>query len=153
MSLIEPFNTDSVLLDLEAVDKAGILKEMVAHAVAAKSLPSARREQVLEMLVEREQRGSTAFGKGIAMPHARVPKLRKGCGVVARAPAGVDFRAVDGEPVQVFVMLVSPDSRAEEHLATLRWISAAARDADFRSFIVQASTAEQVLEVLRERVP
>ena len=119
----------------------------------AKALPGARRDEVLKILTDREERGSTAFGGGMAVPHARVPRLRKAFGLVARSQAGIDFKAVDGEPVKVFVMLVSPESRSDEHLATLRWISMAARDPDFQSFILQAKTPEDVLEVLHERAP
>ena len=106
MSLDEVFREECVILELQADVKQAALEEMVAHAVSSKLLPPARREQVLEILLEREARGSTAFGGGIAMPHARVPKLRRSCGVIARAPGGVDFRAVDGEDVHVLVMLV-----------------------------------------------
>jgi mannitol/fructose-specific phosphotransferase system IIA component (Ntr-type) len=153
MSTIEPFRSESVLLDLSSELKSAVLEEMIAHAVTNKLLPSPRKDQVLEIVTEREARGTTAFGGGIAMPHARVPSLRKNCGIVARSQDGIDFRAVDGEPVQVLVMLISPESRADEHLATLRWLSAAARDPDFKSFILQASTPEQVLDVLQERAP
>ena len=74
-------------------------------------------------------------------------------GLVARSVEGLEFRAIDGEPVHVFLMLISPESRADEHLATLRWISQMARDQDFVSFIRQAQTAEAVLDVLQERAP
>jgi mannitol/fructose-specific phosphotransferase system IIA component (Ntr-type) len=70
---------------------------------------------------------------------------------VARSRHGVDFRAIDGEPVHVFVMIVSPESRADEHLGLLRWISGCARDPDFVSFIRQARDAAGILEVLQER--
>ena len=114
-------------------------------------LPRTRRTQVLEALLEREKRGSTGLGRGIAIPHAKIAGLRAHAGLVARSGAGLDFRAVDGERVHVLVMLISPDTRQEEHLATLRWVSLMARDPDFVSFIRQARTAEDIFEVLRER--
>ncbi len=150
---LEVFTRESVLLDLAGDTKEQILEVIVDHAIASKALPRTRKEQVLEILVEREGRGSTAFGKGIAVPHARVAGLRKSVGVVARSVEGVDFKSIDGEPVHVFLMLISPESRADEHLATLRWISQSVRDPDFLSFIRQARSPEDVLDVLQERAP
>jgi mannitol/fructose-specific phosphotransferase system IIA component (Ntr-type) len=141
------------MLDLQADSKHAALEAMVRFAIDAKVLPRTRRDQVIEALAEREARGTTALGGGVAIPHAKIPGLQRVAGLVARSVEGLDYRAIDGEPVHVFVMLISPESRADEHLATLRWISVAARDPDFPSFIRQASTAEEVLEVLRERAP
>jgi len=150
---LEVFTLDTVLMDLTGDTKEQILEVLVDHAIASKSLPRTRKEQVLEILVEREGRGSTAFGKGIAVPHARIAGLRRSVGVVARSVEGVDFKSIDGELVHVFLLLISPESRADEHLATLRWISQSVRDPDFLSFIRQARTATDVLDVLRERAP
>jgi mannitol/fructose-specific phosphotransferase system IIA component (Ntr-type) len=141
------------LLEIPGGSKDEILESLVGHAIACKALPRGRKEQVLEVLIERESRGSTAFGKGVAVPHARIPGLKKAAGIVARSAEGVDFRAIDGEPVHAFLLLISPENRADDHLATLRWISGAVRDPDFVSFIRQAQTAEAVLDVLQERAP
>ena len=151
--LLDTFTTANVLLDLGEGSKAQVLEAMVDHAVAAKALPKARKPQVLDALVAREERASTAFGGGMAMPHCKIDGLKKTAGVIARSVEGVEFKSVDGEPVHVFILLISPESRSEEHLATLQWISQAARDPDFQSFIRQARSAEDVIEVLQERAP
>lgn len=145
------FSPEAIVPELRGTTRDEILDEMVRAAVAAGVLPRARKAQVLEALLQREQRGSTGLGRGIAIPHAKIAGLRAHAGVVARSPAGVDFRAVDGERVHVLVMLISPDARQEEHLATLRWVSLMARDPDFCSFIRQARSAAEIYEVLRER--
>jgi len=145
------FSPRAIVADLQAATRDDVLDEMVRAAVAAGVLPRTRRAQVLGALMDREQRGSTGLGRGIAIPHAKIAGLRNHAGIVARSVGGIDFRAIDGERVHVMVMLVSPDSRHEEHLATLRWVSLMARDPDFASFIRQARTAEQIYEVLQER--
>ncbi|MHC5209669.1 MAG: PTS sugar transporter subunit IIA [Planctomycetota bacterium] len=150
-SLSEIFSVDSVLPDLAGRSKAEVLAEMVACAVSGGVLPKGRKAQALAALQEREERGSTALGRGIAIPHAKIPGLRRHAGLVARSLEGVDFRSIDGEPVHVFVLLVSPETRLDEHLATLRWISRVARDGDFVSFIRQARTPQEILDVLHER--
>ncbi|MCB9897252.1 MAG: PTS sugar transporter subunit IIA [Planctomycetes bacterium] len=151
--ILDAFSLDAVLLEMRATTKVECLDELVTHMVASKQLPKPRRQQVFDALVERESRGSTGFGRGVAAPHAKIAGLRRPAAVIGRSATGLDFKAVDGEPVHVFVLLVSPENRADEHLATLRWISHIARDPDFLSFILQASTPAAVLEVLTERAP
>ncbi|HEX5012474.1 MAG TPA: PTS sugar transporter subunit IIA [Planctomycetota bacterium] len=145
------FSPKAIIHELASASRDEALDEMVRTAIAAGVLPRTRKAQVVEALLGRETRGSTGLGRGVAIPHAKIPGLRAHAGVVARSSAGVDFRAVDGELVHVMVMLISPDNRQDEHLATLRWVSLMARDHDFCSFIRQARTAEQIFEVLQER--
>ncbi|MBM3985608.1 MAG: PTS sugar transporter subunit IIA [Planctomycetes bacterium] len=145
------FSPKAIVPDLRGATRDAVLEEMVRAAVAAAVLPRPRKAQVLEALLAREERGSTGMGRGVAVPHAKIAGLRAHAGVVGRSQDGVDFRAVDGERVHVLVMLISPDTRHDEHLATLRWVSLMARDHDFCSFIRQARSAEQIYEVLQER--
>ena len=152
-SIVEVFTAEAVALELTATTKDGVLREMVDLAVTSKVLPRGRKEQVVDLLLERERRGSTAFGRGVAVPPAKVPGLQRPAGLVARSVEGLDFRAIDGEPVYALVMLVSPENRAEDHLATLRWLSTIARDPDFLSFIRQARVPEDVIDVFKERAP
>jgi len=151
MSAVEMFQEAGVLLDLRAGSKDVVLETIIDHAVAVGVLPRRRRDEVVDALRLREERGSTGVGGGVAIPHAKIPGMRKSTGLIARAPEGVEFRAVDGERVYVIVLLISPESRAEEHLATLRWLSRIARDPDFVSFIRQAESTEEVMDVLHER--
>ena len=150
-SMQELFSLEAIVSELEGQTKAAVLAEMVGAAVTGGLLPRARRVQVVAALEAREERGSTGLGRGIAIPHAKIPGLRRHAGVVARSTGGVDYRAIDGEPVHVLVMLVSPDARPEEHLRALKWISGLARDPDFTSFIRQARTAQDILDVIHER--
>ena len=150
-SMLEMFSVESVLTDLSSVVKADVIREMVQCAVKGGRLPKTRVQQVVDAILAREERGSTGLGKSIAIPHAKIPGLRKHAGVIARSVDGLDFRAVDGEPVYVLVMLISPESRSQEHLDSLKWVSGLARDPDFCSFIRQARTPEQIFEVLQER--
>ncbi len=148
---MEFFSVDACVPHLQATTRDAVLEELVSVAVKGGVLPKARKEQALEGLLAREERGSTGLGRGIAIPHAKIEGLRRHGGVIARSPDGIDFRAIDGEPVYAMVMLISPDSRAEEHLEMLRFISTLARDPDFTSFIRQSTTAADIFEVLKER--
>ena len=148
---LDMFKVEAIIHELKASTKPDVIEEMVAAAMAGGVLPRARRQQAVEALSAREGRGSTGLGMGIAIPHAKLEGLRRHAGVVARSSEGVEFRAVDGEPVHVLVMLISPESRPEEHLSLLRWVSTLSRDPDFISFIRQARTGQDIYEVLQER--
>jgi len=150
-SIHEIFTEKGILTDLAGSTKAEVLEELVKGAVATGVLPKGRKAQVLEALLEREERGTTGLGRGIAMPHAKIAGLRAHTGLIARSAEGVDFRSIDGERVHVLIMLVSPLARVEEHLELLRWVSRVARDPDVPRFIRQARTAAEIAEVLRER--
>lgn len=150
-SMLEMFSVETVLTDLESEAKPDVVREMVQCAVRGGRLPKTRMQQAVDAILAREERGSTGLGKSIAIPHAKIPGLRKHAGVIARSLDGLDFRAVDGEPVYVLVMLISPENRSQEHLDSLKWVSGLARDPDFCSFIRQAGTSEEIFEVLQER--
>ncbi|HZM00404.1 MAG TPA: PTS sugar transporter subunit IIA [Planctomycetota bacterium] len=150
-SLVELFSLEAIVAELEGQTKPAVLAEMVGAAVSGGLLPRTRRAQVVAALEAREERGSTGLGRGIAIPHAKIPGLRRHAGVVARSTPGIEFRAIDGEPVHVLVMLISPETRPEEHLRALKWISGLARDQDFTSFIRQARTPQDILDVIHER--
>jgi nitrogen PTS system EIIA component len=145
------FSVDGICPDLAAQSRPEALAELVGLAVSSGILPRARKAEVLAALEAREERGSTGLGRGIAIPHAKIPGLRKHAGLIGRSVPGLEFRAIDGEPVHVMVMLISPEARAEEHLELLRFISRVARDPDFTSFIRQARTAQEILDVIQER--
>ena len=73
--------------------------------------------------VRREQLGSTAIGGGYAVPHIKHPAITDLVGAVAYAPDGIDFRAVDGEPVNMVILLISPPNQPGDHLRALERIS------------------------------
>lgn len=81
-----------------------------------------------ERLRTREALGSTGFGGGAAIPHARLPGLPACAALVARLPEPIDWGAVDGEPVDVLVLLLSPEDAGADHLKALARISRCLRD-------------------------
>src|SRR3546814_2483422 len=83
---------------------------------------------VAEALLEREKLGSTGFGGGVAIPHAKIPGLQKMCGVVVLLDPAVPFDAVDETPVDIVFALLSPIDSGAEHLKTLARVSRYLRD-------------------------
>src|SRR5581483_3314204 len=128
MSIAELIGPDQVVVGLRVGDKAQLLAELSRRAAAALSLP---QPALLAALQAREQLGSTGLGRGFALPHARVPHLPRVFALLARLARPIDFEAVDDRPVDLVVLLLTPDSAAAQHLATLAALSRPFRDEAF----------------------
>jgi nitrogen PTS system EIIA component len=139
---------DAILVDLKATSKEGTIREIVGSLHAAGHLGEADLESVIRAILGREELGSTGIGQGVAVPHTRHPTVSRLVGTVALSRSGVDFAALDGEPVNIFFLLISPPNQPGDHLRALENISRHLKDERFVSFLRQAGTREQIVDVL-----
>jgi PTS system nitrogen regulatory IIA component len=137
-----------VIASLGATTKAGVLEEL-AGAVAAQ-YPDIDRARLLEALDERERLNSTALGEGVAIPHGKLPGLRRVFAAFGRSPAGVDFQSLDSKPTHLFFLLVAPEESAGAHLKALARISRLLKDESFRARLREAPDAEALYRTIRE---
>jgi PTS system nitrogen regulatory IIA component len=121
----ELLERDSIVLGLRATDKSELIKALAKRAAARLKLPT---EAVSAPLLAREALGSTGIGRGIALPHARIAKLPRSFGLLARLVRPIDFAAIDDEPVDLVFLLLTPEDAGREHLAALAAISRVLRD-------------------------
>jgi PTS system nitrogen regulatory IIA component len=115
----------SIILGLRVASKDALLAALAAVAARATGIAEST---ILERVREREALGSTGFGHGAAIPHARIAGLQSVAVVVARLAVGVDYGALDGEPVDIAVLLLSPEGAGADHLKALARVSRALRD-------------------------
>lgn len=115
----------SIVLGLNVASKDGLMEALADFAARATGVAATT---ILERVREREALGSTGFGQGAAIPHARIAGLPAVTAVVARLAKGVDYGALDGEPVDVAVLLLSPEGAGADHLKALARVSRALRD-------------------------
>jgi mannitol/fructose-specific phosphotransferase system IIA component (Ntr-type) len=143
---------EAILVDLQATGKEEAIREIVQSLNTAGRLAEADLESVSRAILNREELGSTGIGQGVAVPHTRHPKADRLIGTVAlsRKPRGVDFAALDGEPVDILFLLISPPNQPGDHLRALENISRHLKDERFVNFLRQAQTREQVEELLDE---
>src|SRR6266581_5947194 len=90
---------DAIIAELKSADRDAVLRELVSALAESGALPEAAVDEVVEALIKREQNGSTGFGKGVAVPHVKHPKVQRMAGTVGRTEAGIDFAALDHQPV------------------------------------------------------
>lgn len=105
-------------------------KDAALTALARAAAPLVGISQLLihERLRTREALGPTGFGKGVAIPHARLGGLAACAALVARLPQPIDWQSADGEPVDMLVLLLSPEGAGSDHLKALARISRSLRD-------------------------
>lgn len=136
---------EAVLADLSATNKKTLFQQLGAAAARAYGLDA---RQVAEKLGEREKLGSTGFGGGIAIPHAKIEGLRGVSGVFARLAQPVDFGALDELPVDLVFMLVSPAGAGAEHLKALACVSRRLRDRSFAAKLRGAGSPDALFALL-----
>lgn len=141
---------EAILVDLQATSKEAAIREIVGSLATSGRLDAADTDGVARAILNREELGSTGIGQGVAVPHTRHPKADRLIGTVAISRRGVDFAALDGEPVDIFFLLVSPPNQPGDHLRALENISRHLKDDKFVSFLRQAKTHEQVIGILDE---
>jgi nitrogen PTS system EIIA component len=114
-----------VVVGLRAKNKRQVLEELARRAAAAVDLESGA---ILGPLLAREELGSTGVGKGIAVPHARIPGLLRVFGLLARLERPVDFAAIDDQPVDLICLLLTPAAATADHLPALACVSRRLRE-------------------------
>jgi len=137
-----------VLPRLEAHDRTGVLREMAAR-LEARHAPGLD-DSLLDKLLKREELGTTAIGKGVAVPHCRAKGLKVPALLLGLSPDGVAFDAVDGKPSHVFFLLVSPEDNPGAGLRLLAAIAGLVRRSrGLSSKLIKAPTPEAIIGVLR----
>jgi PTS system nitrogen regulatory IIA component len=147
MKLSEILHPECVRIPLASSTKEGVLRELVG--LLPSSGDEAVRDQLLSAVLEREKRMSTGIGQGLAIPHGksdRVSTMEIGFGIT-RTP--IDFDALDGDPVDMFFLLVSPPDMTGPHIKALAQISRMLSSDSLRDELGAATAAEQVLDLFR----
>jgi mannitol/fructose-specific phosphotransferase system IIA component (Ntr-type) len=150
MKLNEFIVKDAIVSDLKATDRDGAIRELVTSLAGAGALPQDAIDEVVSALIKREQNGSTGFGKGVAVPHVKHPKVSRMSGTIGRSGAGIDFAALDHQPVYSVVLLLSPENQPQQHLQAMNIVFSNLQKDMFRRFLRQADTREKITDLLDE---
>jgi len=150
MKLRDFIVNDAIQPELKATDRDGAIRELVSALASAKALPEDAVDDVVAALVKREQNGSTGFGKGVAVPHAKHPKVGKMVGVLGRSVGGIDFAALDHQPVYSIVLLLSPENQPQQHLQAMNIVFSNLQKDMFRRFLRGSTTREAIIDLLDE---
>lgn len=134
MKLSELLERTAIIDDLKSSDKKGVLTEFAA--LVHKVFPKLQQDEILEILSNREQLGSTAVGNGVAIPHGKVPGLDKITALFGRSKKGLDFQAHDEKLTHLFFVLLAPETAIGNHLQALARLSRLLKDEKIRERLV-----------------
>ncbi len=142
--------SEAIRSQVHATTKEGVIREMAQSLVDSGKIAEADLESIVKAILKREELGSTGIGRGVAVPHTKHPSVGKLVGTVAVSQDGINFESLDGEPVQLFFLLVSPPDRPGDHLRALENISRQLRDEGFCQQLKAAKNPIDIQNLLVE---
>jgi len=142
--------TEAIRSRVTATTKEGVIREMAQALVDAGRIAPGDLEGIVKAILKREDLGSTGIGRGVAVPHTKHPSVSRLVGTVAVSAPGIEFESLDGEPVQLLFLLVSPPDRPGDHLRALENISRQLRDDSFCRMLKAAKGPEAIQTLLEE---
>lgn len=147
MKISEILSLDNIYAEVKANNKRQLLQELSEKAANKTGMDE---RLVIESVWERENLGSTGYGNGTAVPHARIADLKKTEVLFARLSNPVDFNAVDGKPVDLIFLLISPENSGADHLTALAALSRILKNPDICQKLRSARGREEIYSILND---
>ena len=148
MKIVDFLNEKAVTGNIKANHKEGIIRELVDLLAKAEGIKN--KEELVKTLLNREALGSTGIGQGVGIPHGKTNTVKKLVAAFGICHEGVNFDALDGEPVYIFFLLVAPEDSAGPHLKALARISRLLKDKFFRESLKSLTDEKAILKLIRE---
>lgn len=150
VKLTEIVPDQAIVAPLKGTTRDAVVAELVDALIGSGAAPGSMRDELVSKVLEREKRGSTGFGKGIAVPHVRQKSVSRMAAGIGLAPRGVDFSSLDRQPVYTVILLISPDENPDAHLRAMEVIFHHLAKDMFRRFLRQAGSPAEVRTLLEE---
>jgi mannitol/fructose-specific phosphotransferase system IIA component (Ntr-type) len=148
MILEKIISRDRIKLGVSEIDKWTVIEDLAELIVA--SGKGIDREALIEDTMDRERKGSTGIGKGIAIPHARTPGVSELVGALGISAEGIDFESGDGQPCHLVFLILAPPQESTAYLKALSAVAFIGRDENLISRLKSASSADEVVSILGE---
>ena len=145
MKISDILSQNTIITSLKSSTKRELIEDMSAKLARHENLDA---HLVADAMMERENLGSTGFGGGVAMPHARLKVAKRVKAYFAKLPEAIDFDAVDGQKTDLFFMLISPENSGADHLEALATISKIIKNKTLCSKLRKAATKDEIYKVL-----
>ena len=141
---------EAILPQLKAGARDDAIAEIMDALVDSGAVSPELRDEFIEAIIRRENRGSTGFGHAVAVPHVKHAAIQKMVVAIANSPAGVEFNALDKQPVHSIFLLLSPEDKPEDHLDAMEVIFGNLSNETFRRFLRQAKGVDDIVTLLEE---
>jgi len=141
---------EATITELQASDRDGAIVELVSSLDNAGRLGNGKCKEIAREVIKREKEASTGLGKGVAVPHVKHKAVKDVIAAIGQSSAGIDFFALDKQPVYSVILLISPADDPDKHLQAMESIFKHLQQERFRKFLRQCRTPKQVEELLIE---
>lgn len=150
MDLGDILTEQQIITDLQAVDRWQAIDELINNLVATGKIKPENHDAISAVVKKRESSMSTGIGFGIGIPHASTDLIYEVVGALGRSRKGVNFDALDNQPVNLVMLFLVPQGQFQKHLHTLANIAKLLHRADFRQALEEAPDAEAMLKIIKE---
>ncbi len=149
MNLMDILEPSCIIAPLSSNEKQAVINELIDRMGESGSVSDT--QSLKEAVWTRELTRTTGIGHGLAIPHGKCQSLKKQSLSIGKPAEPIDFEAIDGQPVQLIVLLASPPDRTKDHIEALAQISRLISDANFREDIYNADSPEEIFELINRQ--
>ncbi|EMJ90819.1 PTS sugar transporter subunit IIA [Leptospira alstonii] len=149
LTLLHP---ETVIFNLESGTKEEVISKLLQKAVDTHQIDAENKEEILESLLAREKSMSTGIGSGVAIPHCSVNLVDELKCVMGLNPNGIDFDSIDHQPVHIFILLIVPKTKFQEHIKTLAQIAKALNVKEDREKLIRSGSFEEIQKAFSRNV-
>ena len=148
MKISQLLNKDSIIANLNARDKKGTIDELAKSI--SQTIKTSEKE-IANVLMEREQLGSTGIGGGIAIPHGKLDSVGSIIVGFGLSQKGVEYDSLDNRPVHIFFLLLTPENSTGGHLKVLSQISKLLKMESFKKKLLSANSPDEIFDIIEEQ--
>jgi len=141
---------EATVPQLQSKDRDGVIAELASALGKVGRLGNSRGEEIAKAVIKREREASTGMGKGVAVPHVKHKTVKDIVAVIGQSSMGVDFSALDKQPVYTVILLVSPADNPDKHLQAMENIFKYLQQEKFRKWLRQCQTAKQIEDLFKD---
>jgi mannitol/fructose-specific phosphotransferase system IIA component (Ntr-type) len=149
MELGDILTKDQIITDLQASNRWEAIDELIKNLVATNKIKSEHHDAIAAVVKKRESSMSTGIGCGIGIPHASTDLIYEVVGALGRSRKGVNFDALDNQPVSLVMLFLVPQGQFQKHLHTLANIAKLLHKGEFREALEKADNADDMLNIIR----
>ncbi|EKP84791.1 phosphoenolpyruvate-dependent sugar phosphotransferase system, EIIA 2 [Leptospira interrogans serovar Grippotyphosa str. 2006006986] len=149
LTLLQP---ETVIFNLESGSKEEVISRLLQKAIDTHQIDTENKEEILEPLLAREKSMSTGIGSGVAIPHCSVNLVDELKCVMGLNPNGIDFDSIDHQPVHIFILLIVPKTKFQEHIKTLAQIAKALNVKEDREKLIRSGSFEEIQKAFSRNI-
>src|SRR4029079_281007 len=150
MDLGDILSKEQIITDLQAADRWEAIDELINNLVSTGKIKSENHASIAAVVKKRESSMSTGIGFGIGIPHASTDLIYEVVGSLGRSKTGVNFDALDNQPVNLVMLFLVPQGQFQKHLHTLANIAKLLHNKEFRQALEQAPDADTMVKIIKE---